>query len=106
MQLETIKVSIKNFDELKDILSQQQAYLENSFQVTRIGVFGSYARNQQTDNSDIDILIDLKKPIGFVLFLQLENYLSDLLGKKVDLVTRKALKSIIGKEILAEVRYV
>ena len=58
------------------------------------------------EGSDIDILIELEKPISFVRFMKLENALSELLGVRVELVTKKALKPNIGKRILQEVQYV
>ena len=58
------------------------------------------------EGSDIDILIELEKPISFVRFMKLENALSELLGVRVELVTKKALKPHIGKRILQEVQYV
>ena len=72
----------------------------------RIGVFGSYVRGEQNEASDLDILVELEKPVGFVKFLKLENALSQLLDIRVEMVTRKALKPHIGERILQEVRYV
>ncbi|WP_305046881.1 nucleotidyltransferase family protein [Geoalkalibacter sp.] len=80
--------------------------LRQQFGVGKIGIFGSYARNEQRPESDIDLLVEFVHPVGFVQFMRLEAHLQDLLGKKVDLVTRKALKPRMGKRILAEVRYV
>jgi len=60
-----------------------------------------------TENKkDSDILVDTDKPMGFFTFIGLERYLSDLLGARVDLVTKKALKPQIGRRILAEIIYV
>jgi len=53
----------------------------------------------------VDILVEFKKPIGLFKFLELEEYLSDLIGRKVDLVSKKALKPRIGKHILREVAF-
>ena len=71
-----------------------------------IGVFGSYVRGAQRADSDLDILIEFERPVGFVKFLRLENRLSELLGVRVEMVTKKALKPFIGKRILQEVIYV
>ena len=60
-------------------------------------------RGEQNGSSDVDVLVEFEEPIGLFEFLKLENYLSDLLGIKVDLVSRKALKSHIGEHILQEV---
>ncbi|MCF6093281.1 nucleotidyltransferase family protein [Microaerobacter geothermalis] len=69
-----------------------------------MGVFGSYARNEQTDNSDIDILVEFSRPVGFEFF-DLKDYLESLFNKPIDLVTVKALKPYIKEEILSEVQF-
>jgi predicted nucleotidyltransferase len=71
--------------------------------VKTIGVFGSYVRGEQKATSDVDVLVEFEQPIGLFEFMALENYLTELLGVKVDLVSKKALKPYIGKHILAEV---
>jgi hypothetical protein len=58
-----------------------------------IGLFGSYARNEQTDNSDIDILVSFRNGISLLRLIQLENELSAKLGNKVDLITEGAIKN-------------
>ena len=77
--------------------------MKKKYYVSKIGIFGSYARGEAGENSDIDILVEFEKPIGFFKFLELEEYLSDLLEIKVDIVSKKALKPHIGKNILKEV---
>ena len=81
---------------------QNKKDLEEKFNVEELSVFGSYARSAQNEESDVDILIDFKEPIGLLKFIELERYLSDLLGVKVELVTRRALKPRIGRQILRE----
>ena len=71
-----------------------------------IGVFGSVARGDETEKSDIDILVSFNMPIGFFDFIRLEDFLSKLLGAKVDLVCKRALKPVIKDDILKEVIYV
>ena len=89
-------------EEVKNILLQNMEDLEKRFLVKELAIFGSYVRNEQKKESDIDILVEFKEPIGFLKIIELENYLSDLLGVKVDLVTKRALKPIMGKQILQE----
>jgi hypothetical protein len=72
------------------------------FQVKSLLLFGSYARGQQKKKSDLDILVEFSEPPSFFEFLALERYLSHILGVKVDLVMKEALKPSIGKHILAE----
>jgi uncharacterized protein len=76
------------------------------YSVKKIGLFGSVARDEQTLRSDIDLLVEFSKPVGFVNFMRLENFLSERLGEKVDLVTPDSLKPVIRQDILSEVIYV
>jgi uncharacterized protein len=92
--------------EIEQIIIDNKSSLERDFGLKKIGIFGSYIKSNQTDKSDIDIIVELSQPMGFVKFIKLENHLSDLLNAKVDLVTPKALKPFIGKRILEEVQYV
>jgi uncharacterized protein len=97
---------MKALREMKNIISEHKLKLRDAYGVDKIGFFGSYVRGEHDEKSDIDILVEFEKPIGFFKFLRLERHLSDLLGVKVDLVTRKALKPRIGKKILQELENV
>ena len=93
----------------QDILSSLKKLKQevtNEYSVKTIGLFGSVARDEQTGKSDIDLLVEFSKPVGFVTFMRLENFLSEQLGKQVDLVTSDSLKPVIRPEVLAEVIYV
>jgi len=72
----------------------------------KIILFGSCAEGFDTLESDIDILVEFSKPVNFFEFIRLEYFLSDLLGIKVDLVTKKALKPLIKNDILKQTVYV
>ena len=89
-----------------EIISGKYIELKEKFGVKKIGIFGSFARDEQKKTSDIDILVELEKPIGIFQFLDLEEYLSKLLKRKVDLTTKKAIKKIIKKAVLKETIYV
>jgi len=80
--------------------------LSQRFEVKEIGIFGSVARGEQTDTSDIDLLVEFSRPVSLVTFMRLEFYLSDILGNKVDLVTFDSLKPFIQQDVLSEVIYV
>ncbi|MBU1130388.1 nucleotidyltransferase family protein, partial [Patescibacteria group bacterium] len=67
-------------------ISSQKPFLADKFFVKEIGVFGSVARGEQSPQADVDILVDFKNPIGIFDFIRLEDYLSELLNSKVDLV--------------------
>ncbi len=97
---------MKTLDEIKEVIQKHKDELRQQYGLKEIGVFGSYVKGAQREDSDLDILIEFERPVGFVKFLQLENRLSELLGVKVELVTKKALKPFIGKRILQEVVYV
>ncbi len=74
--------------------------------VYRFGLFGSFVKNQQTTESDVDMLIEFKPGRkSFDSFMSLAFLLEDILGRKVDLVTRESLSPYIGPKILAEVEY-
>jgi uncharacterized protein len=78
------------------------------FGVRKVGLFGSYARNEQTQNSDIDILVDLDpEKETFDNFMSICDYIDQLFnGEKVEVVTRSGLSKYIGPKILSEVKYV
>ena len=93
----------KTFEEIKEIIKRHEKEIKEKYKVKEIGIFGSYLKNEAREKSDLDILVEFEKPIGFFKFLELEEYLSNLIGIKVDLVSKKALKPHIGKYILEEV---
>ena len=80
--------------------------LKEKYHVSYLGIFGSYIRREQKSESDLDILVEFSKTPTIFKFVNLENYLSDVLGIKVDLVMKDALKPNIGKHILSEVETV
>ena len=86
-------------------LKELKPTLYKQFSVKKIGLFGSFSDDSFTENSDIDILIELEKPIGWKFF-SLEIYLEEIFGRKIDLVTKNALKEQIKDSILKEVNYV
>lgn len=96
---------MKNLNTVKRILVKHKPEIVKRFHVKEIGVFGSYVRNEQKKRSDVDILVEYSKVPGFFEYLDLEEYLSNLLNLKVDLVMKSALKPYIGKYILQEVMY-
>lgn len=93
MTTETIKTKLAAY---KPILAER-------YGVKEIGIFGSYVRGEQQQESDVDILVDFTGSISLLDFVHLENELCDLLGVKVDLVMKTALKPRIGRHILEEV---
>ncbi len=84
-------------------LKQHFPEIKEKYSVSYLGVFGSYVRGEQTKVSDLDVLVEFDETPGLLKYIELEYYLGDLLGIKVDLVTRTGLKPNIGKHILNEV---
>ncbi len=93
---------MKTLKEIKKILKEHKKELKERYFIKNLSVFGSYVRGEQTPESDIDILVEFEKPITLIQFIKLENYLSKLLGLKVDLVIKKSLKPYIKKQVLKE----
>ena len=93
-------------DEIKQILSQNKPLLQRKYKVKELGIFGSYVRGENRDESDIDILVEFKEPVSLFEFMELEEFLTKLLGAKVDLVMKGGLKQRIRGKILAEAVYV
>jgi predicted nucleotidyltransferase len=90
--------------EIEAIIKKHKPILLEKYKVKSIGIFGSYARKQETEKSDIDILVSFSEPVGWEI-VDLKEYLENLLGKKVDLVTESALKPQIKDAVLKEVVY-
>jgi predicted nucleotidyltransferase len=93
-----------HMEELLATLREHLPELRERYAVRSLGVFGSYVRGEQREGSDLDVLVEFAdRSPSLVGFIALENYLSDLLGVKVDLVERSSLKPTIGQSILREV---
>lgn len=97
---------MKDIDKIISKLKELKPDLEKLYNVTELGIFGSFVRDEQTPNSDIDILIDYKDGTSILTLGGLQYMLSELFNTKVDIVMKKTLKKRIGKQILSEVIYV
>ena len=86
-------------------LIKLKPFLSERYFVKKIGYFGSYSRNEQTEKSDIDILVEFRKPLGWEFF-DLQDLLEKELQVKVDLVSVKALKEQLKEAILSQTHYV
>ncbi len=82
-----------NRDEVLDMLRTHKPTLVERFGVTELALFGSFARDQATDGSDVDILVRFDGPATSRSYFGVQFYIEDLLGRRVDLVTEKALRS-------------
>lgn len=93
-----------NKSTIESILKENKEFLVSNYHVEKIGLFGSYAREEQSEQSDIDILVEFNRPVGFE-FIELKDYLESLFQKSVDLVTPNAIKPIMKQSIMSEVQY-
>lgn len=94
-----------DLETIKQKITQNKEYLRKTYGVEEIGVFGSFARGDNDENSDIDISIEInhdKAIVGFFEFARMERFLEELLGRKVDLVTKDSIKPYIKERILAQ----
>ena len=91
------------------LLQEKHPYLAAEFGVSKIGLFGSYAKGQSGDASDVDIIVEFERPIGF-RFVELVDYLENLMGRKVDVLTPAGIQNIrierIARSITQSIVYV
>lgn len=90
-------------EEIKLTLQRIMPEIKERYKVKYLGVFGSYVRGEASQTSDLDLLVEFEQAPTLYEFIRMERYLSDQVGIKVDLVTKKTLRPYIGKRILAEV---
>lgn len=94
---------MKNRDQILNILRSSKEDLKNKYPISFLGLFGSYSRNEQNKESDIDILVDFNGKIG-IEFIDLAEELETILGMRVDLVSKRGIKkeylAIIEKELV------
>ena len=96
-------------DDVVKKLRDQRSYLATEYGVSKIGIFGSYAKGHATPNSDVDLVVEFEKPIGF-RFIELAEYLELLLGQRVDLLTPAGIQNIrverVAQRISESILYV
>jgi uncharacterized protein len=96
-------------EKVVELLQENHAYLAAEFGVSKIGLFGSYAKGQSSDTSDVDLFVEFERPIGF-RFIELVDYLENLLGQKVDVLTAAGIQNIrierIARSISQSIVYV
>jgi len=96
---------MSGIEDIEKILKKHKEFLREKFYVKKIGVFGSYSRGEETPESDIDVLVEFFEPLGWEFF-DLKEYLEEILAKKVDLVTKNAIRPKMKEKILNDVIYV
>jgi uncharacterized protein len=95
---------MKTRAEIETILRQLKPELAEKYYVQEIGIFGSYARGEEREGSDVDILVRLSEPLGWEI-VDLKDLLEEKLGLRVDLATMGALRPKMREAILSEVIY-
>jgi uncharacterized protein len=95
-----------SFKDICEVLQQYLAQVQLTYGVKSLGVFGSFVRDEATDRSDLDILVEFEGAPTFRQYMDLKFFLEDLLHRRVDLVIQGDLKPQIREQILNEVVYV
>jgi len=85
------------------LLRDNRDYLCAEYGVSRIGLFGSVARGEADESSDVDIIVEFERPVG-LQFVELADYLEDLLGRDVDLLTPAGIQAIRSPRIAESIR--
>jgi len=93
---------MKTLSEIKTIIHNNASILCQKYGLINFAVFGSFVRNEATEKSDVDILAETQRPIGLVALCDAENFLTDLLGVKVDLVLRRSVRKELKEQIFTE----
>lgn len=93
---------LKALNQYRQILKQNMPMLSTRYGVESLAMFGSQTRGTQHESSDLDLLVTFSSLPSLLKFIELENFLSDLLGLKVDLVIPETLKPRIGQRIMNE----
>ncbi len=93
---------MKALEEIKSIINQHRNVLADKYGVAVVAVFGSYVRDEQNRESDIDLLAEILRPISLLELAGAEIYLSEILGARVDLVPKRSVREELKETILAE----
>lgn len=92
-----------NRDEIIALLKSSNNYLSSEYSLSKMALFGSVARNEMKPDSDVDILVEFSSPIGF-RFNQFVQYLENLLGRKVDVITKAGIENIRVPEVAQDIQ--
>ena len=96
------KIMIFTIDEIRNKINENKQFFERNFSVKNFFLFGSYAKGLQTNESDIDLLVEFSKEVDMFTMVDLQECLANLFNKKIDLGTPQGLKNFIKKQILQE----
>jgi len=97
---------MKDVADIEKIIEQKREELFIKYKIKNIGIFGSYARNNAKERSDIDLIVEFEEPVSLLGVIKAENYLTELLGIRVDLVPKEDIRKELKETILKEVIYI
>jgi uncharacterized protein len=96
----------KKLSTIKKILRDHKTLLRDQYHICRIGIFGSYVRGDMHKKSDVDVLVEFSEPISLIRLVSLENYLTRIVGVRVDVVPKDDIRRELRDSILKEAVYV
>ncbi|HII94224.1 MAG TPA: nucleotidyltransferase family protein [Candidatus Methanofastidiosum sp.] len=97
---------MKDVADIEKIIEEKREELFIKYKIRNIGIFGSYARNNAKERSDIDLIVEFEEPVSLLGVIKAENYLTELLGIRVDLVPKEDIRKELKETILKEVIYI
>jgi predicted nucleotidyltransferase len=97
---------MKTLSTITKIISDHKVLLRDRYKINKIGVFGSYVRGDTHSGSDVDVIVEFSEPISLIRLVSLENYLSGIVGVKVDVVPKEDIRKELKDTILKEAVYV
>jgi predicted nucleotidyltransferase len=93
---------MKTVEQIRAAIRQHQEVLVERYGVKVVGLFGSYARREHRKRSDLDLLVDIVRPISLLELIGAELYLSEVLGVKVDLIPKRDVREELRETIFRE----
>lgn len=97
---------MKNVGDIEKIIEGEKEKLLIEYKIRNMGIFGSYAKNTAKEKSDIDLIVEFEEPVSLLGVIKAENYLTELLGIRVDLVPKEDIRKELKETILKEVIYI
>ncbi len=97
---------MKDIGNIEKIIEEKREELFIKYRIKNIGIFGSYAKNLAKEKSDIDVIVEFEEPVSLLGVIKAENYLTELLGIRVDLVPKEDIREELKETILKEVIYI
>lgn len=97
---------MKTYQEIREILIENKEKIRGNYKVKKLGIFGSYVRGEQREDSDVDLLVTFDEPLSLLKLVNFENYLQNITGIKVDVIPETSVRPELRDIILNEVSYI